>query len=195
MEKKKLTAGNITYLLSAAIIVIMLVNPTAKALLIRGLIGIGFFKPDIPVQVSKKALADPFNISFRDSTGRILNTADLKSKVIFVNFWATWCPPCIAEMPTLNGFYKQYKNAPNVVFILADVDNNYTKANEFMKKHQYVLPVYTLASNIPEDIMDGTIPTTLVFNKKGELVFRHTNTANYNSAGFTDYFTTLLNNK
>jgi len=192
MEKKKLTAGNITYLLSAAIIVIMLVNPTAKALLIRGLIGIGFFKPDIPVQVSKKALADPFNISFRDSTGRILNTADLKGKVIFVNFWATWCPPCIAEMPNVNDLYKQYKNRPDVVFILADVDNNYIKANAFMKEHHYVLPVYTLASNIPEDIMDGTIPTTLVFNKKGELVFRHTNTANYNSAGFTDYFTTLI---
>ena len=60
-----------------------------------------------------------------------------------------------------------------------------------MKEHQYVLPVYTIASNIPEDIMDGTIPTTLVFNKKGELVFKHTNTANYNSGRFTDYFTNL----
>ena len=191
-EKKKITVGNIIYLLSAAIVVIMLINPTAKSLLIRGLINIGFFKPDIPVQVSRKALADPFNISFRDSSGRILNTGDLKGKVIFVNFWATWCPPCIAEMPTLNDFYKQYKNSPNAIFILADVDNNYTKANAFMKEHHYVLPVYTLASNIPGDIMDGTIPTTLVFNKKGELVFKHTNTANYNSAGFTDYFITLL---
>jgi len=191
-EKKKITIGNIIYLLSAAIIVIMLVNPTAKSLLIRGLIGIGFFKPEIPVQVSKKPLADPFNIVFRDSSGRILNTSDLKGKVIFVNFWATWCPPCIAEMPNLNDFYKQYKDYPNVIFILADVDNNYTKANEFMKKHQYILPVYTLASNVPESIMDGTIPTTLVFNKTGDLVFKHTNAANYNSARFADYFTKLL---
>ncbi|WP_317617955.1 TlpA family protein disulfide reductase [Mucilaginibacter lappiensis] len=97
----------------------------------------------------------------------------------------------MAEMPTLDHFYKQYKNDPNAVVIMADVDNNYEKANAFMKKHQYVLPVYTLASNIPEDIMDGTIPTTLVFNKKGELVFRHTNTANYNSTGFRDYFNKL----
>ncbi|WP_419698230.1 hypothetical protein [Mucilaginibacter sp. NFX135] len=55
VKKKKITFGNIIYLLSAAIIVVMLVNPTAKSLLIRGLIGIGFFKPEIHVQVSKRA--------------------------------------------------------------------------------------------------------------------------------------------
>jgi len=192
VKKKKITFGNIIYLLSAAIIVVMLVNPTAKSLLIRGLIGIGFFKPEIPVQVSKRPLADPINIAFRDSSGNVLNTNSLKGKVIFVNLWATWCPPCIAEMPNLNDFYKRYKNYPNAVFILADVDNNYTKAKAFMKKHQYVLPVYTLADNIPENIMDGTIPTTLIFNKKGELVFKHTNAANYNSAAFEDYFTKLV---
>src|SRR4051794_39276034 len=99
VKKKKITFGNIIYLLSAAIIVVMLVNPTAKSLLIRGLIGIGFFKPEIPVQVSKRPLADPVNIAFRDSSGNVLNTNSLKGKVIFVNLWATWCPPCIAEMP------------------------------------------------------------------------------------------------
>ncbi|WP_419698229.1 TlpA family protein disulfide reductase [Mucilaginibacter sp. NFX135] len=124
-------------------------------------------------------MADPVNIAFIDSSGNVLNTNSLKGKVIFVNLWATWCPPCIAEMPNLNAFYKRYKNYPNAVFILADVDNNYTKAKAFMKKHQYILPVYTLAGNIPENIMDGTIPTTLIFNKKGELVFKHTNAANF----------------
>lgn len=192
MEKKKLSVSNIIYLLLIAILVIMLINPTAKSLWIRGLINIGFFKPEIPAQVLPKVLTNPSNIAFRDNTGKILNITDLKGKVIFVNFWATWCPPCIAEMPNVNELYQQYKNTPNAIFILADVDNNYTTANAFMKSHQYDLPVYTLAGNMPEDIMDGTIPTTLVFNKKGELVFRHTNTANYNSTRFADYFARLI---
>ena len=192
MEKKKTTVGNIINLLLVAIVIVILVNPTAKSLLLKGLIGIGFFKPDIPAQISEKALAPPFNITFSDSSGKIINTTALKGKVIFINFWATWCPPCIAEMPNVNDLYKQYKNQPNVVFILADVDNDYKKAISFIKAHHYDLPVYTIASNIPQNIMDGTIPTTLVLDKAGRLVFRHTNTANYNNSKFNSYLNMLI---
>jgi len=188
---KKLTAGNILYGLFTVAILIMLINPTAKSLLIRGLMHIGLFQPDIPAPVSKKPLADAFNITFRDAKGQTINTANLKGKVIFVNFWATWCPPCIAEMPSVNQLYARFKNNNHVVFMLVDVDNDYPKALAFMQKHSFNLPIYTLASNIPGNIMDGTIPTTLVFNKRGELVYRHTGAADYGNDKFIAFLNSL----
>jgi len=191
--KGKITTGNVLYVLIMVIVLVMLINPTAKSLLIRGLMSIGFFQPDIPAQVSKKPIADPFNINFRNAGGQLINTADLNGKVVFVNFWATWCPPCIAEMPSVNQLYAQFKNDPNIVFIVADVDNDHIKATEFMQKHHYDLPVFNLTSQVPDYIMDGSIPTTLVFNKRGELVFRHTGAANYNSSDFSNYLNKLIN--
>ncbi|WPU91050.1 TlpA disulfide reductase family protein [Mucilaginibacter sabulilitoris] len=190
--KRKITAGNILYTLMMVIILIMLINPAAKSSLIRALMNIGFFRPDIPVPASKKPIADPFNISFKDTHGKMVNTTDLKGKVIFVNFWATWCPPCIAEMPSINKLYAQFKNNPNVVFMIVDVDNDYSKANGFMQKHNYNLPMYTLASDVPGNIMDGTIPTTLVFDNAGRLVYQYTGAADYNNSNFTAYLNMLI---
>src|ERR1700754_5234198 len=135
MINKKLTTGNILYGLFTVAVLIILINPAAKSLLIRGLMNIGFFQPHIPVAVSQKPLADVLSITFRDTKGQTINTTDLKGKVIFVNFWATWCPPCIAEMPSVNQLYTRFKNNNNVVFMVVDVDNDYTKALAFMQKH------------------------------------------------------------
>jgi thiol-disulfide isomerase/thioredoxin len=190
MLKRKIITGNVLYALMMVIILIMLINPTAKSLIIRSLMKVGFFQPSIPAPVSKKPLANPFNISFRDINGKTVNTADLKGKVIFVNFWATWCPPCIAEMPSVNELYTLFKNNPNIIFMIVDVDNDYKKANGFMQKHQYSLPMYTLASQVPDDIMDGTIPTTLVFDKSGNLIFSHSGAADYGNSKFVRFLHT-----
>ena len=191
MLKRKITTGNVLYALMMVVVLVMLINPSAKSLLIRSLMKIGFFQPSIPVAVSKKPLADPFNISFRDNNGKTINTVDLKGKVIFVNFWATWCPPCIAEMPSVNELYAQFKNNPNVVFMIVDVDNDYKKANGFMQQHQYSLPMFTLTSEVPADIMDGTIPTTLVFDKNGNLIYSHSGAADYSSGKFVSFLQTV----
>lgn len=191
MLKRKITTGNVLYALMMVVVLVMLINPSAKSLLIRSLMKIGFFQPSIPVAVSKKSVADPFNISFKDNNGKTINTADLKGKVIFVNFWATWCPPCIAEMPSVNELYAQFKNNPNVVFMIVDVDNDYKKANGFMQQHQYNLPMFTLTSEVPADIMDGTIPTTLVFDKNGNLIYSHSGAADYSSSKFVSFLQTI----
>ncbi|WP_183559248.1 TlpA family protein disulfide reductase [Mucilaginibacter sp. SP1R1] len=187
---RKITKGHIVNAFMIVIVCIMIINPNAKSLLIRGLMSVGFFQPEIPDPASKKAHANSVNISFRDTKGTIINTADLKGKVIFINFWATWCPPCIAEMPSVNQLYTKFKNNPNVAFITVDVDNDFAKANSFMQKHHYNLPVYTLATPVPDSIMGGTIPTTLIFNKNGELVYKHTGAADYNSDKFVAFLTT-----
>ncbi len=88
------------------LLVIVLV-PDAKAFLIKGLMEIGFFKARVETPV-----ASGMNLSgirFKDAKGNQVDLGDLKGKVIFLNFWATWCPPCRAEMPSVNKLYKQFK--------------------------------------------------------------------------------------
>jgi thiol-disulfide isomerase/thioredoxin len=190
--KRKITIGNILYALFLIIVLITIINPKVKSLMIRGLMHIGLFQPSIPdPSASKQSLSSQFNISFRDTSGRIVNTAELKGKVIFINFWATWCPPCIAEMPSVNELYDQFKNNHNMVFILVDVDNDYPKAKSFLQKNNYNLPWYSLTSQVPDNLMDGTIPTTLVFDKNGKLVYQHSGTADYSNSKFKNFLSSI----
>jgi hypothetical protein len=67
-----------------------------------------------------------------------------------------------------------------------DVDNNLPKAKAFMLKNGYDLPLYTQISNVPESLLDGTIPTTLVF-KDGKLIYKHSGAADYSSEKFEEF--------
>lgn len=190
--KRKLSIGNILYGLLMVAISVTLVNPKAKSLLIRGLMSVGLFQPHIPNPLAAKQLPTPsFNISFRDTESRVINISELKGKVIFINFWATWCPPCIAEMPSVNELYTHFKNNPNIVFIFVDVDNDYSKAKSFLQKNNYHLPIYTQVGQIPDSLMDGTIPTTLIFDKNGSLVYQHSSVADYSSSKFQDFLSSI----
>ena len=129
---------------------------------------------------------------FISPDGEYVDLSKLKGKVVFVNFWATWCPPCIAEMPSINSLKARYNNNKHLVFLMVDVDNNRSVANAFMKKNSYDLPVYTQGSNIPKSLFEGSVPTTVIINKKGEIVFEHRGMANYNSEKIQRFLEDLL---
>lgn len=172
-----------------AILALVLFVPSAKALLIQGLMQVGIFNPDVP---SEKNTAQPtIDLKFKDQNGKIVSLNDLKGKVVFLNFWATWCPPCLAEMPSINKLYEQNKTNEDVVFIMLDADSNFEKANGYMKRKSYHMPVYQMASGVPEQIFAGSLPTTVVFDKQGRLSFQHTGPANYNSQKFTGFIEKL----
>ncbi|MCE7042707.1 TlpA disulfide reductase family protein [Dyadobacter sp. CY312] len=147
---------------------------------------IGLFQPAIGDQHKPEDAALPPNVLFKDGDGRIIDLTSLRGKIIFINFWATWCPPCIAEMPSINVLYKTFKNHDNVVFLMVDVDGNYEKADNFMKKHQLDLKVVIPASQIPSILMDETVPTTLIIDKKGKIVYRHKGVADYSNPRLVD---------
>lgn len=111
-------------------------------------------------------------ISFKDENGKIVSLSSLKGKVVFINFWATWCPPCIHEMPSINDLKKSFEGNGNIVFLMVDVDNKIAQSTAFMTKNNYDLPVYTPASDIPSDFLAGAIPTTVILDKSGEMVGR-----------------------
>jgi thiol-disulfide isomerase/thioredoxin len=186
--RKYFSASNIIFIVLMAMVVITWLNPAAKVQLIRGLMAVGAFKPD-PDDYARdhKTPANLPDYSYRDTSGSIISISGLKNKVVFVNYWATWCPPCLAEMPSVNKLYTKFKNNPNVIFIMVDTDNDLPKSKTYFKNNHYNLPLYTSVSKFPDTLLDGTIPTTLIFGKNGKLKYKHTGAADYNSGKFNEF--------
>jgi thiol-disulfide isomerase/thioredoxin len=180
MKLKKILSSNFSFIVALIAMLLLAFNPEAKALVITGLMKIGLFQPDIKdTTEAKNGNYLPRSIAFADKDGKLISLSDQKGKVLFINFWATWCPPCIAEMPSINKLYNKFKDNKNIVFLMVDVDGNSKKSTRFMERKNYSLPVYTPASAIPSSILDGSIPTTLIVDKKGKIVFKHTGGADY----------------
>ncbi|MCO5233378.1 MAG: TlpA family protein disulfide reductase [Chitinophagales bacterium] len=90
-----------------------------------------------------------------------------KGKVVVLNFWATWCPPCVQEMPMFENVYQEMKNQ-NIEFVLAS-DENSEKINSFITKNQLSIPIYHLLTDM-KNLGIYTIPITFIFDQKGNLV-------------------------
>jgi thiol-disulfide isomerase/thioredoxin len=99
--------------------------------------------------------------------GKTINLADLKGKKVFVNLWATWCPPCRAEIPSIE---KLSKKTPNVLYVMLSLDQNFDLAKAYAKKNKIHLPVYYPAGNLPDMFNTEGIPATFIFNENGELI-------------------------
>ena len=111
-------------------------------------------------------------VSFKDENGKDITLSSLKGKVVFINFWATWCPPCIHEMPSINTLKQSFKGNDEIVFLMVDVDGTMEKSKAFMTENKYDLQVYIPNGDIPQDFLRNAIPTTVIINKKGEMVDR-----------------------
>lgn len=103
---------------------------------------------------------------------------EFKGKVVFVNFWATWCGPCIAEMPAIQELYDSLSRE-EVQFALISNEPEGT-ITDFLERHRYTFPVYRTDDNVPEVFPVGGIPTTFVLNKKGTIVLKHIGFAKWN---------------
>lgn len=192
-NKKWLSRSNITTAIMVAFIGALLISPQFKGAIIQGLMKIGLFQPSVPEQDAQSA--SPIvsstetieDMVFKDEAGKIIRLADLKGKAVFINFWATWCPPCIAEMPSINKLSQKFKDKSNVVFLMVDMDANMKKSQKFMQKNGYNLNVYVPASQISPAYFAGSLPTTLLFDKSGKLVFKHEGGADYGNTEFEKF--------
>lgn len=114
--------------------------------------------------------ANSINASFKNINGETVSLQDLKGKVVVMNFWATWCPPCIAEMPSLQKLHEELKAEKDIVFMAIEVDQDIDKATKFMAKNKYTLPLYTVDAELPEELMSNSIPMTVIFAKNGDII-------------------------
>jgi len=128
--------------------------------------------PDIPVSD-----AVSYDLDVRTLDGREMNLdSELKNEIVFLNFWATWCPPCVMEMPSIEKLYQRFKGK----IIFACVSNEkVSKLKEFNDKKAYTFPIYHLRGEAPEVFYSRSIPTTFIISKDGLVALKHQGSADW----------------
>lgn len=158
----------------------------------RGILATGFITPEIPENTADFQRAD-FGFSFADESGTIQSLSDFKGNVIFMNVWATWCPPCIAEMPSIHSLYSDLKDDEKISFILVSMDEDFEKAKEFMAKRGYDLPIYHYRTKVPGTYQSSVIPTTYIISPESEIVLQKEGFAKYDTDEFKTFLRELSN--
>ncbi|MDR6300891.1 TlpA family protein disulfide reductase [Mesonia maritima] len=157
-----------------------------------GMLKLGFFNPSIE-NVEKITESKNYSFSLVNQNGEQLNLNDLKGKVVFVNYWATWCPPCVAEMPSIHKLHQKFKDEKDVVFLMINQNKDFTKAKNYIQRKEYEFDIHQAQGKIPKDLSVFSIPTTFVLDKNGAIAYKHEGIANYSSEEFINFLKELKN--
>ena len=126
-----------------------------------------------------------YNFRLLNEQGTVVDFDQFKGQTIFLNFWATWCPPCVAEMPDIHDLYKKMEGK-NVAFVLVTQDENFEKAKNFLERKSYTFPIYQLASPLPSVFASRSIPTTFVISPQGKIIAKRIGMAKYDTEEFRE---------
>lgn len=162
------------------VIVIMLVIPSTRSIILGGVskVRTAVFAPAL--KASDGPVLSDGDLSWRleNLDGESITLASLKGEFILVNVWATWCPPCRAEMPSLEKLYKNYGDRISFVMV-SNEEVDVVRA--FIEKKGYTFPVYLAKSGSPEALTSKSIPATFLISKTGQLIYQKAGAFDWNS--------------
>jgi len=128
-------------------------------------------------------------VKLKDLNDKEIDSDQFRGKTVFINFWATWCKPCLQEMLSIESAQAKLKGE-NVVFLLAS-NEEVDQIESFIKKHDYTFQ-YVLLENM-EELNIQALPTTYIFNSEGELKFSETGSRNWDDSTSLNLITTIMN--
>lgn len=122
----------------------------------------------------EKDYPDAPDFTLTDLSGNNISFSSLNGKVVFLNFWATWCPPCKKEIPGFIEIYEKYKNQ-GIVIIGISVDKTWVDSvRDFVEKQKITYPVVMSTADVVNDYKPGRfIPTTIIVDKNGKIRHKH----------------------
>lgn len=125
--------------------------------------------------------------------GQDFELAQLKGKTVFLNCWATWCGPCVAEMTGLDHLREKLRDEP-VVFLCVTREDPKT-VREFIEKKKFSLPVYCHAENLPSVFRTDGIPANFILSPSGQVVFQHVGSLRWDDPSCVDFLKRVMASK
>lgn len=178
--------------------IIVLVNKDAKSWLMRQVASTGFLNSSIsePKETQNTlGKASYAGLMLKNEEGTVIDSSRLHNKVVFINFWASWCPPCRAEFPSVQKLYDKYSQNPDMVFLTVNLDDNPHLGKSYLKEKGFTVPFLIPAAHIPDVLYSGSLPTTVVLDKKGDIRLHHKGLADYSKDSFYKEIDELLKQK
>lgn len=164
------------------IFIVLLLIPSTRLFILKEINAVkaNIIKPRIKKENLKSLSRAFYQWQIVDTEGKLYQLQEFEGKVLFINFWATWCGPCLGEMPQIQKLYDVFKNNEDVKFLIV-TDDNYLNVRKFLEKNNYTFPVYFATMGIPDELSINSIPTTLIIDREGNIVVRTVGAANWYS--------------
>ena len=165
--------GNLLFLAVLALLIIPQTR-TPIQVFVQRLIS---FSPSETDAEERKQLTD-YTWSLTSLENERIDFSDSEGKVVLLNFWATWCPPCIAEMPSLQNLYDEYGERVDFYLVTSEKPEI---VERFMNKKGYTFPVYIQQTKAPKVLFSQSLPTTYLISKEGGIIIKETGAADWDS--------------
>ena len=154
-------------------------------LMVFGFAGYGFLSGDLFARTGNRKLeklfsdmgvtqvlsvADPLEINLSDPYGQPVSLSDFRGKIVFINFWTTWCLACVIEMPSMEKLHQTFKDK-DFVMLAINLQESASTVMEFFKEYKLT---FTTLLDLTGDVGAGLgirgIPTTFILDKNGRLI-------------------------
>lgn len=188
MAFKKPKLSNVLFIAFIALLIIPQTRTIIQVNLQKVLVKVNPFGPKA-IAVDEQIQLTPFDYKLQSIEGIYREAPIGKGKVTFISYWATWCPPCIAEMPSIAELYADYGN--KVDFLLITQEEPEVVAR-FLEKKELNVPTVIARMTTPEELKERSIPTNYIIDQKGKIVLKEQGAANWNSDDVRVFLDSLL---
>ncbi|MDO5510055.1 MAG: TlpA disulfide reductase family protein [Weeksellaceae bacterium] len=143
-----------------------------------------------PTAVVNESAPAYMNVGLKGFKVPDTNLSSTMGEVVFINFWGSWCGPCRMEMPSIQALYDNYGD--KVKFVTIAVERRPGAHIEYINSNGFTFPVYEATDPIETDLKPKGFPTTLILNKKGEIVVKDVGAADWNAKSVHEILDRLL---
>ena len=134
------------------------------------------------------------DFQLKDLQGKPVSLGELRGKVVLVNFWATWCPPCREEMPSMEALHRQFKDQGLVLLAINVEEDGVEAVTEFLKGKDYTFPIlFDPEAEVQSSYQVYRFPETFVIDRNGTIIDRVIGGRNWLSDAMVKRLNFLLN--